>query len=82
LAMTNSEKRVLKKIRDLRKVLSTDLPKLTKLAPRIVSLALERLCDKGLVKKLPNLGDMRTVWYYPVEESTGTKGCNTSEVLK
>lgn len=80
--LSNSQRRVLKKIRELGKVLSSDLASKTRLAPRTVNFAVRELLRRGLIKKCPNLADMRTVWYYPADnESTGAVGCNYADVL-
>ncbi len=67
MSMTRSERIVLKVITERGSVNSKELPKLTQLAHRTVNLATRKLLSKGLIRKVPNLLDMRTVIYVPVD---------------
>lgn len=72
MSMTRSERIVLSIITAKGNVLSSELASLTQLAPRTVNFATRRLLLKGLIKKTPNLLDMRTVIYGAVDSFSQT----------
>jgi DNA-binding MarR family transcriptional regulator len=66
MRMTRSERTILSILTVRGRTLSSELPNHTNLAPRTVNFAVRKLLDKKLIKKIPNLNDMRTVFYEPV----------------
>ena len=64
--MTRSERTVLSILTVRGRTLSSEVANYTNLAPRTVNFAVRRLLKKNLIRKIPNLLDMRTVFYEPV----------------
>lgn len=69
MGMSRSERVVLSIIVTKGCILSNELPKLTQLAPRTVNSATRLLRRKGLIKRIPNLHDMRTYYFVPEDSS-------------
>lgn len=67
MGMTRSERTVLSILTVRGRTLSSELASHTNLAIRTVGFAVRKLLRKNLIRKIPNLNDMRTVFYEPVD---------------
>lgn len=80
--LTRSQKKVLSVLTIHGCLLSTRIPELTQLAPRTVNFAIRELLKRNLIKRIPNLMDMRTVYYAPVDSFSENQLSVQSAVLK